>query len=331
MVVLSLPTAVGRRPEWGHGDGADRRADAELAQSACARSRGSAVRRARRHQPPAVRAVARRARAQPGAGARHGGAAGDDPVVRARADLERRLAAGAGVPIARPYRPRRASAPGRLAALPVDPHRPGHLARLRLAAARRDRRVASSGWSSLVVPLYGLEGVLLLPLLDLARHRLVRLRRRSGRSRASARLPGAAAGRGDPGRRPGHRAVAALGATPRFAELLPGPHQGRRAAPAGAPADRDPGRHRRRAGRRAAPDRARPARRRAGPAGGAGHDHRAGRGADRARPGGRPQAAGRGPRVQRPRRWPSCATWSAASTRRCSPSAGWTARSGRWR
>ena len=29
-------------------------------------------------------------------------------------------------------------------------------------------------------------------------------------------------------------------------------------------------------------------------------------------------------------RWPNCATWYAASTRRCSPTAGWTARCGRW-
>ncbi len=35
------------------------------------------------------------------------------------------------------------------------------------------------------------------------------------------------------------------------------------------------------------------------------------------------------PASPRPRRWPSCATWSAASTRRCWPTAAWPTRSAR--
>ena len=46
----------------------------------------------------------------------------------------------------------------------------------------------------------------------------------------------------------------------------------------------------------------------------------------------RPRApAGRGPADVRARRWPSCATWCAASTRRCWPTAAWRTRCGRSR
>ena len=76
--------------------------------------------------------------------------------------------------------------------------------------------------------------------------------------------------------------------------------------------------------RRAAPDRAQPARRRAAAA-------------RRARAGAA-GAAGAAARTRRsttcpsgwPRRWPSCASWPAASTRRSSPTAGWRRRSARW-
>ena len=57
---------------------------------------------------------------------------------------------------------------------------------------------------------------------------------------------------------------------------------------------------------------------------------RRGRAAHRHQPRGRPRAGRRGQGEPRSRRWPSCATWSAASTRRCWPTAAWATRSGRW-
>jgi hypothetical protein len=84
-------------------------------------------------------------------------------VVRARADLERRRAAAAGVPIARPYAPRPKGLPGgwrRYMWIMKDPATwrdfawllPGGLIGLAL------------GLVSLAVPIYGIEGILLLPL-----------------------------------------------------------------------------------------------------------------------------------------------------------------------
>ena len=85
-------------------------------------------------------------------------------VVRARADLERRLAAGSGVIIARPYRPRPTKAlPGgwrRYKWILTDPATwrdfawlvPGAIVGFVL------------GLVSLVLPIYGVEGILLLPL-----------------------------------------------------------------------------------------------------------------------------------------------------------------------
>ena len=62
-------------------------------------------------------------------------------VVRWRANLSRRLATWSGVPIAVPYRPvPTGRAVRHLAAIPVRGQRPGHLARLRVARARCDRR-----------------------------------------------------------------------------------------------------------------------------------------------------------------------------------------------
>jgi signal transduction histidine kinase len=85
-------------------------------------------------------------------------------LVRARADLQRRMAAGEGVPIIRPYRPRpeRALLGGwrRYKWIVTDPATwrdmawlvPGGIVGFTL------------GLMSLVVPLYGIEGVLLIPL-----------------------------------------------------------------------------------------------------------------------------------------------------------------------
>ena len=85
-------------------------------------------------------------------------------------------------------------------------------------------------------------------------------------------------------------------------------------------------------GRRAAPDRARPARRRPGPAGRAGDEPRHGRRDCSSRD---PEPARRLlPRPARPRpARPSatCAPWSAASTRRCWPTAGCRRGRRRWR
>ena len=83
------------------------------------------------------------------------------------------------------------------------------------------------------------------------------------------------------------------------------------------------------AGQRGAPDRARPARRRAGPAGRDGHDARRGRGADRPRPRRGQEAARRRPGTRPARPCANCATWCAASTRRCSPNAACRTRSAR--
>ncbi len=85
-------------------------------------------------------------------------------LIRARADLARRLAAGFGVPISRPYRPRPENAvPGgwkRYKWIVTDPATwrdfawllPGAVIGLVLGAL------------SLVIPLYGIEGIVLLPL-----------------------------------------------------------------------------------------------------------------------------------------------------------------------
>jgi signal transduction histidine kinase len=85
-------------------------------------------------------------------------------LIRARADLARHLAAGFGVPIARPYRPRPENAvPGswrRYKWVISDPATwrdfawllPGALISMTL------------GILSLIVPLYGLQGIVLLPL-----------------------------------------------------------------------------------------------------------------------------------------------------------------------
>jgi len=85
-------------------------------------------------------------------------------VVRARADLERRLAGRAGVDIARPYRPRPERAlPGgwrRYKWILTDPATWRDLAWLIPGAIVG----FGLGLVSLVIPLYGLEGVLLLPL-----------------------------------------------------------------------------------------------------------------------------------------------------------------------
>jgi signal transduction histidine kinase len=85
-------------------------------------------------------------------------------VVRARADLERRLAAGAGVTIARPYRPRPTKAlPGgwrRYKWILTDPATWRDFAWLVPGAIVG----FSLGLVSLVLPVYGVEGVLLLPL-----------------------------------------------------------------------------------------------------------------------------------------------------------------------
>ncbi|MBG0560073.1 sensor histidine kinase [Actinoplanes aureus] len=85
-------------------------------------------------------------------------------LIRARADLARRLGAGFGVPVARPYRPLPERAPigglRRYKWVMTDPATwrdlgwllPGAVAGLVL------------GVLSLAVPLYGIEGILLLPL-----------------------------------------------------------------------------------------------------------------------------------------------------------------------
>ena len=163
------------------------------------------------------------------------------------------------------------------------------------------------------------------------RDRLVRLRRHlADRQRARrAQRPAAGclvtAGALTPGR-------GCCGSLAQFDRSLLGADPRRRPGPAGRPADRDPHRRRRRAGRRAAPDRAGPARRRAGPAGRAGHEPRRGRASSSTRD---PAAArallARGAGDVRATALPSCATWSAASTRRCWPTAASATRCGRWR
>ena len=96
-------------------------------------------------------------------------------------------------------------------------------------------------------------------------------------------------------------------------------------------ADRDARRRRRRLGRRAAPARARPPRRRPGAAGRAVAEPRHGRrDLRRATPSG-PQAGERRPADERRPRWATCARSCAASTRRCSPTAGSSAPSRRSR
>ncbi len=108
-------------------------------------------------------------------------------LVRMRADLERRMASRAGVLDQPPVPSAPGAGPGRrVAALPVDRDRPGDLARPRLAGARRDRRVrARAGLSGgAAVRARGPDAD---PAVDLARHRLVRLRRHLVRSTASAR------------------------------------------------------------------------------------------------------------------------------------------------
>ena len=87
------------------------------------------------------------------------------------------------------------------------------------------------------------------------------------------------------------------------------------AHPAGADADPDPPRRGGHRDRRTAPDRARPARWRAGPAGRAGHVPAGRRAAVPHQPGGGAARSAR-PRKPRPGPWPTCATWSRASTRR---------------
>ena len=83
-------------------------------------------------------------------------------------------------------------------------------------------------------------------------------------------------------------------------------------------------------GRRAPADRAGPARRCPAAAGVPGHEPRAGPGPVRGRPG-RGQGHHRpGPRPRPSRPSPSCATWSAACTRRCCPTGAWTPRSPAW-
>jgi signal transduction histidine kinase len=85
-------------------------------------------------------------------------------VVRARADLQRRLAASSGVHIARPYRPRpQNTLPGgwkRYKWILTDPATWRDLAWLIPGAVVG----FGLGLLSLAVPLYGLEGVVLLPL-----------------------------------------------------------------------------------------------------------------------------------------------------------------------
>ena len=85
-------------------------------------------------------------------------------VVRARADLQRRLAARSGVHIARPYRPRPQKAlPGgwkRYKWILTDPATWRDLAWLIPGAIVG----FGLGLLSLLIPLYGLEGILLLPL-----------------------------------------------------------------------------------------------------------------------------------------------------------------------
>ena len=89
-----------------------------------------------------------------------------------------------------------------------------------------------------------------------------------------------------------------------------------------------PGGHRRPLRGRAAPDRAGPARRRPGPAGRAGHEPRPGRGAGRpATRRRRRELIAEARRVVDAPRWPNCGRWSAASIRRCWPTAAWPARS----
>jgi signal transduction histidine kinase len=85
-------------------------------------------------------------------------------VVRARADLQRRLAASSGVQIARPYRPRpQKTLPGgwkRYKWILTDPATWRDLAWLIPGGVVG----FGLGLLSLAIPLYGLEGVVLLPL-----------------------------------------------------------------------------------------------------------------------------------------------------------------------
>ncbi|HET6530968.1 MAG TPA: sensor domain-containing protein [Actinoplanes sp.] len=85
-------------------------------------------------------------------------------VVRARVDLQRRMAAWAGVPIARPYRPRPQNAlPGgwrRYKWILTDPATWRDLAWLIPGAVVG----IGLGVLSLAVPAYGIEGILLVPL-----------------------------------------------------------------------------------------------------------------------------------------------------------------------
>ena len=96
---------------------------------------------------------------------------------------------------------------------------------------------------------------------------------------------------------------------------------------AGPGAHRDARRDPRPLGRRAAPGRARPARRRPGPAGRALDDPRHGRLAVRLATRRRPAGWSARPAPPPAPRSATCARWSAASTRRCSPTAGSPARS----
>src|SRR5919112_2346825 len=85
-------------------------------------------------------------------------------VVRARADLQRRLAASSGVHIARPYRPRpQNTLPGgwrRYKWILSDPATWRDLAWLLPGAVVG----LGLGVVSLALPLYGIEGILLIPL-----------------------------------------------------------------------------------------------------------------------------------------------------------------------
>jgi signal transduction histidine kinase len=85
-------------------------------------------------------------------------------VVRARADVQRRLAGWAGVPIARPYAPKPANAmPGgwrRFKWILTDPATWRDLAWLLPGAVVG----LGLGVLSLALPLYGMEGILLIPL-----------------------------------------------------------------------------------------------------------------------------------------------------------------------
>ncbi len=251
-------------------------------------------------------------------------------LVRMRADLERRRASRTGVLVTRPYHPppERAGAGGwqRFRWTVTDPATWRDLAWLVPGAIVG----FALGTIGAVVPLYGLAGLTLTPLWIWLGTGWYGYGAVWSIDTFSPRPALPAAGRRSPRRRPVGGAVAA----PRRRLLrpaLPRADQGRRTPAARHAADGHARRHGGRPGGGAAPDRTRPARRRPGPPRLAEHDDRPGRRTHRPEPGRRPTNCS--PRRASPAapRWSSCGTWSAASTRRCSPNAASAARSARWR